>query len=200
MNKTIKLAFAAAVVFAAVEVAQAIPITGTIGIDGSVYLDTANANTATEATGWGSSFNFSSSGTLSPIPAFPSLGSVVSFTSSPWFFDSSGGGDDTLIQPFWSVYGFTFHFLSSTITRNDGGHLDINFTGTVSAAGYDTTAFIGAFSTQNDLGNSGNSSTLYVFSSAFSSTVPSVPDGGMTVLLLGSALAGVGFLKRKSVV
>jgi len=196
MNKTIKLAFAAAVVFAAIEVAQAVPITGAVGFGGTVYLDTANANTATEATAWGSGYVVSTHGTLTAVPFFSS----VSFTSSPWFVDSSSGGDDTLIQPFWSVGGFTYHFLSSTITRQDGGHLDIDFTGTVSAAGYDTTAFDGAWSTSNDNGNSGNTSTQFTYSATFSSTVPSVPDGGTTVLLLGSALAGVGFLKRKSVV
>jgi len=197
MNKTIKLAFAAVGVFAAVEVAQAVPISGTIGIDGVVSLNTADANTATEATGWTSPVNYGSSGTFTPIPLY----NAVDFTSSTWYFDSSGGADDTLIPPFWKVDGFQFNFVSSTITSQHGGVLHLNLFGTVSAAGYDTTAMFGAISLSNDGGGLGgaNSSTEYVFSSSFSAT-PSVPDGGMTVLLLGSALAGIGFMKRKSVV
>jgi hypothetical protein len=86
----------------------------------------------------------------------------------------------------WSVGGFTFDLIASTIVLHDFGILLVTGTGTVTGHGQ---TFNGTwmFSAQGE-GSGG------IFSFSASSNVP---DGGATVALLGLSLAGIEGIRRK---
>ena len=102
-----------------------------------------------------------------------------------WIFNPS-----TPTPALWSVGGFTFDLLSSTIVTQNASFLSISGTGIVSGNGFEPTAMDWAFTTQSSGGR-----THLVFS--FSANGTAVPDGGAAVALLGIALTGVEVLRRK---
>jgi hypothetical protein len=164
------------------EQAQATPITGGITFFGTVTLDTADANTATMVTayhglgGIGSPFVASADGSFTGL-----AGSAATF-AVPWSFNSGP------VANFWSAGVFVFNLIASSITVQAGGSLIVDGTGTITGGGFDATAGSWHFTTQNP-------SAEGVFS--FSGATGALPDGGMTVALLGIALAGVELLRRK---
>jgi hypothetical protein len=105
--------------------------------------------------------------------------------SAPWVFNPS-----TPTPGLWSVGGFTFDLLSSTIVTQNSNFLNISGTGIVSGNGLDATAMEWSFSTQNA---NGRPKTIF----SFSADGVSVPDGGSAVALLGIALTGIEALRRK---
>ena len=105
--------------------------------------------------------------------------------AQPWIFNPS-----TPTPGLWSVGGFTFDLLSSTIITQNPFVLAITGTGIVSGNGFDATQMDWAFTTQSSGGR-----THLVFS--FSANGTAVPDGGAAVALLGIALTGVEVLRRK---
>jgi hypothetical protein len=163
------------------EQAQATPITGHITLFGTVTLD-GDANTATMVTafhglgGTGSPFVATSDGSFTGLDGF-----AVTFTA-PWSFNSGP------VANFWSVGGFVFNLISSSITSQAGGSLIVDGTGTITGGGFDATAGSWHFTTQNP-------SAEGAFS--FSGATGAVPDGGMTVALLGIAFVGLEGLRRK---
>ena len=157
--------------------AQATAITGNINFADSVTFDgplgTANAvtsfiNTHVEAGGTG---DF----------AFIPINTPVTMAAS-WTFDPS-----TATPGLWSVGGFTFDLLTSTIVFQSAQGLIITGTGIVSALGFDNTAMDWSFSSQ----------TSGTGEFSFSGTGLAVPDGGSAVALLGLALVGIEVLRRK---
>lgn len=163
-------------------VAQATPITGDIGFSGSVQLNSMSANTATAVTAWYNTVAASPSGSFVGIV---NNGDAVSMTgATPWSFNSGA------LPNFWSVDGFTFSLVTSSIYSQGGGFLNVLLAGTVAGNGFDVTGFNGSFQVGNP--PSGGRCT---FTERLSFN--SVPDGGTTVMLLGSALMGLGLLKRK---
>jgi hypothetical protein len=105
--------------------------------------------------------------------------------ATPWIFNPS-----TPTPGLWSVGGFTFDLLSSTIVTQNAGLLAITGTGIVRGNGFDPTAMDWSFTTQSSGGR-----TRAVFS--FSANGAAVPDGGSAVALLGIALTGIEVLRRK---
>jgi hypothetical protein len=103
----------------------------------------------------------------------------------PWIFNPS-----TPTPGLWSVGGFTFNLLSSTIVTQTAKNLSIEGTGTVSGNGFDATTMDWSFTTQSSGGK-----TRTTFS--FSANGLAVPDGGSAVALLGLALTGVEVLRRR---
>jgi hypothetical protein len=191
-NKLILSAVAVASA-ALMQTVQATPITGNIGFNGNAVLDTSSANTATEVTSWNSSVVGGDSGTFATLGVNSS--SLVTMTLSTWNFNSGS------LPSFWTVTmagtTFTFDLTSSSIFFQGGGFLNVNVLGTVSvsganSAGYDTTTFAGTFSVSNP---SQNGTAQFSQNLQFNS----VPDGGTTMLLLGSALSGLALIKRKLV-
>jgi type IV secretory pathway VirB2 component (pilin) len=154
-------------------------IQGSITFSGGCTLDTGNANTAHSVTSWVNTVVQSVSGDfdtfINPLDA-------ATF-SAPWIFDPS-----TPTPALWSVGGFTFDLLSSTIVVRGGGFLSVSGTGTISGNGFDPTFGTWNFSTQNP-----GSNGLFSFSAASQA----VPDGGATVALLGLTLVGAEVLRRK---
>jgi hypothetical protein len=104
---------------------------------------------------------------------------------APWIFSPS-----TPTPGLWSVAGFTFDLLSSTVTQRTASSLTVEGSGIVSGNGFDPTAMTWAFTTQNAGGR-----TRAIFS--FSANGNAVPDGGSAVALLGLALTGLEVLRRK---
>jgi hypothetical protein len=187
-NKLMTVLGAAAVLLAVAQTSQATAITGTIGFSGSAVLNSGTVEGATQVTTWGNTVVTTDSGTFTTgaSPAIVLNTSTVTFDLTPWIFNTtvaSPGSD------FWTVGGFTFDLLSSSVFSDAGGFLNVNVNGTVSGNGYTLTDFVGTFQVADpDNGNSTFTTRL---------SFNSVPDGGTTMMLLGSALMGLGLIKRK---
>ena len=162
---------------------QAVPINGAITFAGGVQLDTTSVNTATKviAGGWANPYVQSDSGSFSGIPTL--IGGLVTITS-PWSFNSGA------MAGFWTVSGFTFDLISSSIVHQGSGLLGVTGTGTISGNGYTPTLGTWTFTTSDP-----GAGQPLVFS--FQAANGAVPDGGMTVIMLGAALSGLGLLRKK---
>jgi hypothetical protein len=104
--------------------------------------------------------------------------------AQPWIFTPS-----TPTPGLWSVGGFSFDLLASTVVTQNANFLIITGTGIVSGNGFDPTAMDWSFTTQSAGGH-----TRTTFS--FSANGQTVPDGGTTVMLLGAALGALGMARR----
>ncbi len=161
--------------------AHASPINGDIQFAGSAQFDTNSLLTATTVASWinahtEAGYTGDFSGILINTP-------VTMGTS--WIFSPS-----TPTPGLWSVGGFTFDLLSSTVAMRTASALVIEGTGIVSGNGFDPTAMDWSFTTQSSGGR-----TRTVFS--FSANGVAVPDGGSAVALLGLALTGIEVLRRR---
>jgi VPDSG-CTERM motif len=190
-NNMIKLAGVAAVAIALSQTIQAASITGNIGFNGNAVLDTTSANTASQVVSWNTSTVGGDSGTFATAGV---AANSIAQIFGPFNFNSSTP------MTLWTVGGsggvplFTFTLGSSSIFFQGGGFVNVIITGTVSAIGYDATAFTGTFSVSNP---SQNGTAQFSENLQFNSS--SVPDGGTTVMLLGAALSGLALMKRKLV-
>ena len=165
--------------------AQATPINGNIQFAGSVQFNTTSLATAARVNTW---FDINGNAGFSSV-AFGNTGDFAGIAAGtqaamaqPWIFNPS-----TPTPGLWSVGGFTFDLLSSTVVTHTTSTLAIEGTGIVSGNGFEPTAMTWAFTSQNKGGST--------FS--FSATGASVPDGGSAVALLGFALTGIEVLRRK---
>ncbi|HEV2695021.1 MAG TPA: VPDSG-CTERM sorting domain-containing protein [Verrucomicrobiae bacterium] len=195
-----KLTIIAAVAAAAMALqsTQATPITGVIGFSGTASLDSSVASSATEVTGWGNNFIGLHTGSFASLTGTAS----VAF-NSPWTFASSG------LPSFWTITdstgNYTFNLTSSKVfsTGSTTGPLgtttsiSILIFGTVvsTVAGLDATAFTGSMTIQDPSVDNGTNPKTFSYTESLSFSP--VPDGGTTVLLLGSALSGLALLRRK---
>jgi hypothetical protein len=160
--------------------AHAALISGNITFRGGVELDEGSVDTASQVTDWVDPRVQSRSGDFAGSVA---VNDSVAFFA-PWSFNSGP------LAAFWSVGGFTFNLLSSSIQAQGDGFLTVSGTGTIIGNGFEATTGTWRFSTQDDAADGEFS---------FSAASRSVPDGGMTVVLLGLALSGLGFVSRKFV-
>ena len=164
--------------------AQATSIQGIINFAGSVQFDTNFAN-ATRVVTWFDIFNNAGFTSVAPggTDDFAGIPAGTQATmAQPWIFNPS-----TPTPGLWSVGGFTFDLLASTVVTHNAQFLSITGTGIVSGIGFDPTNMEWSFTTQNMGGTT--------FS--FSATGVAVPDGGSAVALLGLALVGIEVLRRK---
>jgi len=187
MKNIIQLTSVMAVSLAMSQALLATPINGTIGFTGGVTYDTSSAATATEVTSWITPIVKLDSGSFATI----ATGSAATFTSSVWSFNTS-----TPMNNFWSVGGFTFRLLSSSVSSQGGtpgqsGYIFAYGTGIVSGNGYDNTFLSWSFTSQDPKAG------INPDSWTFSASAAPVPDGGTTVVLLGMALSCAALLKRQ---
>ena len=164
--------------------AQAVPITGSINFSGGVQLNNTSAGNSTAVTGWadvnGAQPTVSSaSGSFSSVP----VGTTASFTA-PWNFNSVG----PLLL--WQVGGFTFTLSQSNIVSQGAGSVVVQGFGILSGNGFDPTAGIWRFYTQDP--SVGAPPTF-----AFSTNREALPEGGATVALLSVSLTGLARLRHK---
>ena len=190
-NTFIKFASVAVVALSLVQTVSATmigtPITGTIGFTGRVTLNTGSAATATQVSSWVNPVVQGTSGSFVGI----TNGTPVTIVQ-PWNFNSGA------VANFWSVGGFTFNLISSSITSQGGTPGSSAF---VNASGYgtvtdgnpaDTATILWNFSTQDP-----SIAGVEVPTFTFSSSHVTVPDGASTVALLGFALTGASLLRKK---
>ncbi len=167
--------------------AQATAITGDIQFAGEVQFDTNSLATATTVVTWFDVFhNAGFSSVTSSTGDFAGIAPGTSAAmAQPWIFNPS-----TPTPGLWSVGGFSYDLLTSTIVTQNASTLFITGTGIVSGNGFDPTSMTWSFTTQSAGGN-----TRTTFS--FSANGLAVPDGGSAVALLGLALVGIEVLRRK---
>jgi hypothetical protein len=189
LSKTMLAVLATSILSCAVfsQQAQATSITGDIQFAGEVHFDTNSLATATRVVTWFDVFhNAGFSSVTSGTGDFAGIAPGTQATmAQPWIFNPS-----TPTPGLWSVGGFSYDLLTSTIVTQNAGTLFITGTGIVSGNGFDPTSMDWSFTTQSAGGR-----TRTNFS--FSANGVVVPDGGSAVALLGLALVGIEVLRRK---
>jgi hypothetical protein len=171
--------------------AQAMPMpSGTIRFGGSVMYGTGGSSavafatsgsnglaTAKEVVDWLSSNVTSSSGDFSNIPSGTSVTMAETWTFNP----------STPTPSLWSVNGFTFDLLTSTIVSQSAGRLEIRGIGII-RGGEEFSPTVGAWTfISTDPGGA----------FGFTSSTTALPDSGTTATLLALALMGVLVLRRE---
>jgi len=189
LTKTILVMLATGVLSCAVfsQQAQATAITGDIQFAGETHFDTNSLATATTVITWFDVFhNAGFSSVTSSTGDFAGIAPGTQATmAQPWIFNPS-----TPTPGLWSVGGFSYDLLTSTIVTQNANTLHVTGTGIVSGNGFDPTSMDWSFTTQSAGGH-----TRVNFS--FSANGVAVPDGGSAVALLGLALVGIEALRRK---
>jgi hypothetical protein len=184
LSKTIlAIAIACTLGFAG-EQAKAAQINGLLNIEGTATFDTTSLGSASSVVsfdavtvGGGNTGDF-----LAVAP-----GTAVAM-ASPYVFNPS-----TSTPLLWSVGGFTFSLTASSVDFQTNTFLAISGTGIILGGGFDPTPGVWAFTSQAP---DGMSHPTFTFS-AGTVAVPSVPEGGMTVALLGAGLIGLVFFRAK---
>jgi hypothetical protein len=162
--------------------AQAVPITGMLNIAGQANFNTNSLLTASSATFTNPHVEGPNTGSFAGL-TFPTPVVMASYTFDP----------STMTNGLWSVGGFTFNLLSSTVEQRTAEFLSVSGTGIITGpAGFDPTPGIWAFTSQNAGGQPGMS-----FSFSANSHAGAVPDGGMTLALLGAGLMGLAAFRAK---
>ncbi|HEX4084508.1 MAG TPA: hypothetical protein VHY22_06355 [Chthoniobacteraceae bacterium] len=183
-------ALGAALAIAAVSNADPL-ITGDIGFDGSASVNTGNLGTATtisSITGV-TVEDGTQDGSYGTVPggtatAFTTPISGFSMTSAP----VSGALTSHALWSF-TVGSTQYSFWASTIqiSTQNANFLDLKGSGTAEITGYANTA--GDWTLQLTSA-SGNSAARFSFGA--DTSIPSVPDSGMTALLIGLGMGGIG--------
>jgi hypothetical protein len=189
LSKTLLAVLATGVLSCAVfsQQAQATQINGNINFAGSVQFDTNLLQNVTKVVTWFDILNHAGFSSVAPggTGDFAGIAPGTQATmAQPWIFIPS-----TPTPGLWSVGGFTFDLLTSTVVTRNSTFLNISGTGIVSGNGFDPTSMAWSFTAQ-----SANGRPRTIFS--FSANGVAVPDGGATVMLLGAALGVLGMTRR----
>jgi hypothetical protein len=183
LSKTLLAIVAAVASVGLLSSAQAVPITGMLNIGGTATFNTTSLATASSAT-------FSDA-----IVLGGNSGDFASFTvGTPVVMASYTFDPSTMTNGLWSVNGFTFNLTSSVVQQpRSATFLSVSGTGIITGpAGFDATAGVWAFTSQNA---SGRPHATFSFSA--NTEVGAVPDGGMTLALLGAGLVGLAAFRAK---
>lgn len=167
---------------------QAVPITGYISFSGSAQLNAPTLGASSKVLSWGSNNTVTSSD-----GSFSGLNGLDVTLLPNWPFSSGA------LSKFWSVGGFQFNLNQSSVVPGTPGTISVVFAGTVIDNLFDPTAFVGTltFTTLPAL-QVVDKTAVYNYSDSLTFTsVRNVPDDGATALLLGPALAGLAWLRRK---
>jgi len=182
LSKTLLAIVAAVASVGLLPSAQATPITGMLNIAGTANFNTNSLTTAGSATFsdvlvlGGNTGDFASFAVGTPVV-------MASYTFDP----------STITNGLWSVNGFTFNLLTSTVVSRSSEFLSVSGTGIITGpAGFDATPGVWAFSTQNAGGHPHDT-----FSFSANTVGGAVPDGGMTLALLGAGLMGLAAFRAK---
>ena len=176
----ILLAIVAAASLGLLSSAQATPITGMLNIAGQANFNTNSLLTASSATFTNPHVEGPNTGSFAGL-VFPTPVVMASYTFDP----------STMTNGLWSVGGFTFNLLSSTVEQRTATFLSVSGTGIITGPpGFDPTPGVWAFTSQNAGGRPG-------MSFSFSANTEAVPDGGMTMALLGTGLMGLAAFRAK---
>jgi hypothetical protein len=195
--KNIKLLAIAAVLGLALS-AQAARINGSISISGGWGLNSLDINTATALTGGsGMVTHFPMANIIGVTGDFATPGNILVNSEGSIFVLPFSFNPVTLpVTPLWHTIvmpgqvaaGFDLTGISS-VQQPGNNTLTIMGTGILSLQGFDPTPGSWIFTAQQ-AGGPGSS-----FS--FSASNATLPDGGVTAMLIGGALAGLAFIRRK---
>lgn len=164
---------------------QAVPleeISGAITFSGGITLNTTSVDTASKVTGWTDPVVTSDDGSFAGI-AINTPGAVT--LAAPWSFNSGPLAD------LWSAGGFNFNLTESTTEFQADHALYVYGTGLITGSGYLPTPGVWTFTSSDP----GAGHTL-VFSFQSASGTVAVPDGGMTMIMLGGMAMGFVALRR----
>ncbi len=182
LSKTLLAIVAAAAGVGLLSSAQATPITGMLNIAGTANFNTSSLTTASSATFSDVLVLGGNTGTFASF----AVGTPVVMAS--YTFDPS-----TITNGLWSVNGFTFNLLSSTVEQRTATFLSVSGTGIITGpAGFDATPGVWAFTSQNAGGHPHDT-----FSFSANTEGGAVPDSGMTLALLGTGLMGLAAFRAK---
>jgi hypothetical protein len=161
-------------------------LSGNVIVNGTFVLNSGSVATATAVELWTTSLAVGSS----DFSGVTTAGST--FIATPWTFTST-----STTTPLWSDNGVAFYLTGVSIqhgvgAQNNEPYLDINGTGYFTEAGFSKTSGTFTIDTQNPELNAGDANGLF----SLAASGGTVPDGGTTVALLGSALIGLGGLRR----
>jgi hypothetical protein len=161
---------------------------GNVIVNGTFTLNSGSVATATAVEGWSTDGAHGSA----DFSGITTAGS--SFIATPWLFTSTSS-----TTPLWSDNGVSFYLTGVSIqhgigAQNNEPFLDINGTGFFAEAGHADTSGTFTIDTQDPELVKGDATGLFSLAAAGGTT--GVPDGGTTVALLGSALIGLGGLRR----
>jgi hypothetical protein len=178
-TKTLITSMALAGALMAGTVVNANPITGSISINGTPTLNGPFA-TATADTG-----NSSVSVAASPTGTFAGLGGTPVTTFAPFAFTGAS------VSPLWSfkvgTTTYSFDLTTDSVLFRTGSDIVLGGSGTLNVTGLTSTPATWTLSIPNEGSLSFSESTGAV----------TVPDGGLTVSLLGGTLLGLGAFRRK---
>ncbi|PYM00732.1 MAG: hypothetical protein DMF19_08470 [Verrucomicrobia bacterium] len=182
LSKTLLAIVAAVASVGLLSSAQATPITGMLNIAGTANFNTSSLTTASSATFSDVLVLGGNTGTFAGF----AVGTPVVMAS--YTFDPS-----TITNGLWSVNGFTFNLLSSTVVSRSANFLSVSGTGIITGpAGFDATPGVWAFTSQNAGGHPHDT-----FSFSANTEGGAVPDSGMTLALLGAGLMGLAAFRAK---
>jgi VPDSG-CTERM motif len=182
LSKTILVFLALGLISCAfcVQQAQAVQITGAINFSGGGTLDNTDLSMAQAVLTWlDQGLNMPTVEGASG--SFAGLDGQTAIFANPWVF---GSGAPAL----WTIGGFTFNLIASTIISQSADFLLVSGTGYITGTGFDPSFATWLFSIQE-------APAGFVFS--WSGGSEAIPDGGATVALLGLALAGIEGIRRK---
>jgi len=163
--------------------AEAVPVTGDITFGGTL-LSTLDLGTAT---------------TVDFDPQTALVTSVTGGLDSTIDLGDTATFNDFQFTPFvpnnplWTVGGFSFNLTSVTINTQTPETLGLNGTGEVIGNGFDPTPYVWGFSA--DESTVGGNSVI-AFSATNVNDVAAIPEPS-SLLLLGSGLIGLAWLRRK---
>jgi len=184
--KTLKLLTITAVIGVAMSV-QAAKITGSIDMSGTAFLNSIYLGSAGKATAFtGVTVGGIPTGTFAGTD-----GSSVTWNSFGWGFY-----DNTPVKPLWTFTSgentYAFELDKVSVAEQNDKFLNLLGNGMLYATGYDATPGAWSFTISNPLGGEHQN-----FAFTFANSQTSVPDGGVTAMLIGGALAGLAFIRRK---
>jgi len=191
MNKinSLKVLAVAGCAFAALNV-HAVPISGSILFKGdTMTVDNSDLALAKAITGFSKATLLGGVGSYALSPADVGLGSWTPFTFSPSLSPNP-------LNPLWTFTlagGKTYSFAATSVTivKQDSGFLNLMGTGVAHIDGLEDTA-------GNWLLNTEGGRVLFAYNGgAVIGAAAGVPDGGVTVTLLGMAIGGLAFLRKK---
>jgi len=188
MNKTLKLA-GTFLALALGSTAIAVPLSGNYGLaGGQANLNSISVNTATGVISWMGTTTVSAlAGTLAAYN-----GQTV--TLDPWSFNS--GAQLSL----WETTNLQFDLISSSITTQGGGAVDVGGVGNLFVKGDQagtTNRYSFNFTSQDPSLNPLTGSTTAGYAFTFSASGNPVPESGATAAMLGAALVGLGLIARR---
>lgn len=165
--------------------AVADPITGSLSFNGAPNFNVVPISAATAIT----SYDSATVAVGQQTGVYAAVPDMFPVTFSPFTFSPA----TQLINPLWTFdyLGLTYSFNTTSTVADFNAALNIwNFggNGILHVTGFDDTAGAWNFS-------AGQIGQSFYFGAATAATGNSVPDGGMTVLLLGFGLSLVGMLR-----